>query len=93
MGWKFKARPLAAPALQQLISSLASHKSGSLFAPTLARLLPWQQHLLAMSTAGEWGQEKGRLKQNVFSHTHKTTGLLEASTPSHPPMPPLFVSL
>lgn len=45
-----------------------------------------------MSEAGEWGREKGLLKQNVFSHTHKTTGLLEANTPSCPP-PPLRLSL
>lgn len=84
--WKFKARPFGSSVLQQLISSWASHKSRSLHAPpSPAWLLPWRRHLLVMSEAGEWGREKGLLKQNVFSHTHKTTGLLEANTPSCPP--------
>lgn len=82
---EIQSKALGSPALQQLISSWASHKSGSLHALIPAWLLPWQRHLLAMREAGEWGQEKGLLKQNVFSHTHKTTGLLEANTPSRPP--------
>lgn len=84
---EIQSKALGSPVLQQLISSWASHKSRSLHAPSPAWLLPWRRHLLAMSEAEEWGREKGLLKQNVFSHTHKTTGLLEANTPSCPPLP------
>lgn len=53
-------------------------------------LLQPRPHLLAMNKDGVvevgpgWGQEEGLFKQNVFAHTHKTTGLLEASTLSGP---------
>lgn len=86
-GVEIQSKALCGPALpQQLNSPPASHPSGSLPAPTLAWLLPWQQHLVAMSEA-EWGQERGLLKQNVFSHTHKTIGLLQASALSGPSFP------